>query len=374
MPASRRQFLRQGGALLSASLLARRGLSAPASPILFAEGAKASRLDFVLRTGLTGRGYQPAAMAGGLGVIDFDSDGWPDLFCVNGAAMPQLQKTNRSYWNRLYRNNRDGTFSDVTERSGLAGTGYGIGVAVGDYNNDGHEDLFIAGVHGNQLFRNNGNGTFTDVTEAAGLRKPSVLGLWAIAAAWIDYDGDGNLDLFISNCCDWTPETDPVCGGVTAETRLVCHPKMYHPEAMQLFHNNGDGTFTEVTRTAALAEATGKGMGITIADFEGSGKPGIFVANDNSASLLFRSTGHGFEEIGIDAGVAYDGEGRTISGMGATFGDIDGDGRFDLVMTALKNESFGVFLNRGKGEFEDGRTPTNLQSLTHPYSGWQVGH
>jgi hypothetical protein len=317
--------------------------------------------------------YQPETLVGGLGVIDYDGDGWPDLYCVNGATMPQLEKTDRSYWNRLYRNNRDGTFTDVTERAGVAGHGYGMGVAIGDYNNDGYEDMFVLGVHGNQLFRNNGDGTFSDVTEVAGLNLPAVRGLWSITAAWIDYDGDGRLDLFISNYCEWAPGIDPICGGITPETRRYCHPDKYRGEPMQLFHNNGDGTFTEVTRTVALAEALGKGMGIAVADFAGSGRPGLFVANDNARNLLFRNTGHGFEETGLDAGVAYNGDGRSISGMGADFGDIDGDGRFDLVMTALKNESFGVFLNRGHGDFEDGCVQTGLMSLTLPLSGWGCG-
>jgi hypothetical protein len=336
-------------------------------------GAAASGLSFQLRNGATGNKYQPESMPGGLGVIDFDGDGWPDLYCVNGASMPSLQKSDASYWNRLYRNNRDGTFSDVTEKAGVAGSGYGMGVAVGDYNNDGHEDMLVVGVHGNQLFRNNGNGTFTDVTEAAGLNSSAARKLWAIAAAWIDYDGDGNLDLFISNCCDWAPGLDPICGGMTAETRLYCHPDRYRGEAMQLFHNNGDGTFTEVTRTAALAEVFGKGMGIAVADFAGDGRPGVFVANDNARSLLFRNTGHGFEEMGVKAGVAYNSNGGTPSGMGADFGDIDGDGRFDLVMTTLKHEGFGVYLNRGHGEFEDGLIQTGLMSVADPVSGWGCG-
>jgi len=375
MGSNRRRFLTQG-ALVAAALTARKGLATPAAPsprMSFVEGAKAARLGFTLRTGLTGRGYQPASMTGGLGVIDFDGDGWPDLYCVNGGTMPGLVKADASYWNRLYKNNRDGTFTDVTEKTGVAGKGYGIGVAVGDYNNDGYEDMFVLGVHGNQLYLNNGDGTFTDVTDAAGLHKPAVLGLWAIAAAWIDYDGDGNLDLFISNCCDWTPESDPVCGGMTADTRESCHPNRYRPEAMQLFHNNGNGTFTEVTRTAALPDPLGKGMGIAVADFAGDGRPGIYVANDNMPNLLFRNTGRGYEEIGVDAGVAYDGGGRSISGMGADFGDIDGDGRFDIVMTAIKNESFGVFMNRGNGVFEDGRAQTQLMSVTNPFSGWGCG-
>jgi hypothetical protein len=265
-------------------------------------GAPGNGLDFVLRTGATGNMYQPETLPGGLGVIDYDGDGWPDLYCVNGAAMPQLEKTDKSYWNRLYHNNRDGTFTDVTEKAGVAGRGYGMGVAVGDYNNDGHEDLFVVGVHGNQLFRNNGDGTFTDVTEAARLNLPAVRGLWSIA--WIDYDGDGKLDLFISNYCEWAPGIDPICGGMTEGTRRYCPPEKYAAEPMQLFHNNGDGTFTEVTGKEALAKVLGKGMGIAVADFAGDGRPGIFVANDKARNLLFRNTGHGFAEIGMDAGVA----------------------------------------------------------------------
>ncbi|MGA3136690.1 MAG: CRTAC1 family protein [Terracidiphilus sp.] len=374
MATSRRNFMRGSAALLSAALLARRGWAATAvSPIIMVNGAPGNGLDFLLRTGATGNKYQPETLPGGLGVIDYDGDGWPDLYCVNGAAMPQLEKTGKSYWNRLYRNNRDGTFSDVTEKAGVAGRGYGMGVAVGDYNNDGHEDMFVVGVHGNQLFRNNGDGTFTDVTEAAGLNLPAVRGLWSIAAAWIDYDGDGKLDLFISNYCEWSPGIDPICGGMTAETRRYCPPEKYAAEPMQLFHNNGDGTFTEVTGKGPLAEVLGKGMGIAIADFAGDGRPGIFVANDKARNLLFRNTGHGFVEIGLDAGVAYNGDGRSISGMSADFGDIDGDGRFDLVMTALKGEVFDVFLNRGHGEFEDGSISTRLMGLTHPRSGWGCG-
>jgi len=374
MPISRRDFIRASAALMSGSMLARRGwANSLFAPIRLVNGAAASGLDFQLRNGAAGNKTQPESMAGGLGVIDFDGDGWPDLYCVNGATIPQLEKSDRSYWNRLYRNNRDGTFTDVTEKAGLAGRGYQIGVAVGDYNNDGHEDIFVLGVHGNQLFRNNGNGTFSDVTEAAGLNLPAVRGLWSIAAAWIDYDGDGNLDLFISNCCDWAPGIDPICGEMTPETRLYCHPDRYRAERMQLFHNNGNGTFTEVTGKGPLTEALGKGMGIAVADFAGDGRPGLFVANDNARNLLFRNTGHGFEEIGMDAGAAYTSDGRSISGMGADFGDIDGDGRFDLVMTALKNEGFGVFMNRGHGEFEDGSIPTGLMSLSRPVSGWGCG-
>jgi hypothetical protein len=337
-----------------------------AGPIRFEAAPATCGLDFVLRNGATGRKYQVEALAGGLGVIDFDGDDWPDLFCVNGAALPSLSKTGPEYWNRLYRNNRDGTFSDVTEKAGLAGLGFGMGVAVGDYNNDGHEDLFVAGVHGNRLYRNNGDGTFSDVTERAGFNLAALKRFWSIAAAWIDYDKDGWLDLFISNYCDWEPGSDPVCGG-------YCHPDVYRAEPMQLFHNNGDGTFTQVTSKDDFPEMLGKGMGVAMADFAGDGWPGLFVANDNARNLLLRSTGHGFQEIGTEGEVAYNGDGRNISGMGADFGDIDGDGRPDLVMTGLKNETYEVFLNRGGGSFDDGSAPTGLVGLSRPWSGWGCG-
>ena len=345
------------------------------SRIRMTNGASAAGLDFVLRNGATGRKYQVETVAGGLGVIDFDGDGWPDLFCTNGASLPGLSKSGPEYWNRLYRNNRDGTFSDITVKAGLAGEGYSMGVAVGDYNNDGHEDLFVAGVHGNHLYRNNGHGTFTDVTQQAGLAGPGSLGkpAWTVAACWIDYDNNGQLDLFLSNYCDWEPGTDPVCGGIDPQARAYCHPDKYRAEQMQLYHNNGDGTFTEVTHKQGLPDLLGKGMGLAIADFAGDGHPGIFVANDNARNLLLRNRGKGFEEIGLQAGVAYNGDGRNISGMGADFGDIDGDGRPDIVMTGLKNETFEVFLNRDKGTFDDGSVQTELLSLSRPWSGWGCG-
>ena len=377
MSNSRRDFLRRSSAFLSAAMLAsRQGWpDAAAGPIRMVNGAAAAGLDFRLRNGAMGRKFQVETMPGGLGVIDFDGDGWPDLFCTNGAALPSLTKTGPEYWNRLYRNNRDGTFSDVTVKAALQGEGYNMGVAVGDYNNDGYEDLFVVGVHANHLYRNNGDGTFTDVTQEAGLKGAGSLGrpAWSVAACWIDYDNDGRLDLFISNYCDWEPGTDPICGGMEADMRAYCHPDHYRAQPMQLYHNNGDGTFTEVTRKQGLPDLLGKGMGLSMADFADDGRPGIFVANDNARNLLLRNRGKGLEEIGVDAGVAYNGDGRTISGMGADFGDIDGDGRFDIVMTGLKNETFDVFLNRGHGDFEDGGAQTGMLRLSRPVTGWGCG-
>lgn len=345
------------------------------SPIRMTNGAKQAGLDFVLRNDATGRKYQVETLPGGLGVIDFDGDGWPDLFCTNGASLPSLKKIGPQFWNRLYRNNRDGTFSDVTAKAGLQGEGYSMGVAVGDYNNDGHEDLFVAGVHANYLYCNNGDGAFTDVTKAAGLNQLVSRGrpLWSVGACWIDYDSDGLLDLFISNYCDWEPGQDPVCGGVQDQARVYCHPDRYRAEPMQLYHNNGDGTFTEITHRQGLPDLLGKGMGLAIADFAGDGHPGIFVANDNARNLLLRNRAKSFEEIGIDAGVAYNGDGRNISGMGADFGDIDGDGRPDIVMTGLKNETYEVFLNQGNGVFDDGSARTGLLNLSRRWNGWGCG-
>ena len=377
MISSRRNFLRGAAALVPSILLQRLGWAwsgAPApGPVQMVNSAPANGLDFVLRNGAQGRKYQVETLAGGLGVIDFDGDGWPDIFCVNGAALPSLEKSGPEYWNRLYRNNRDGGFSDVTAKSGLAGRGYGMGVAVGDYNNDGREDLFVAGVHGNQLYRNNGDGTFSDVTEQSGLGRPEFAKLWSIAAAWIDYDNDGHLDLFVSNYCDWQAGTDPICGGLEPSSRVYCHPDLYRAEAMQLFHNNGDGTFSEVNRKEIFPTTFGKGMGIAMANFAGDHRPGLFIANDNARNLLLRSTGRGLAEIGIEAGVAYNGDGRNISGMGADFGDIDGDGRPDLVMTGLKNETFELFLNRGNSTFVDGSATSGLLALSRPLNGWGCG-
>jgi hypothetical protein len=379
MPSSRRMFLRASAVSL-ASLAWNRcaalaDISAVSSdaPIRMVHGASAAGLDFVLRNSAAGRKYQVETLPGGLGVIDFDGDGWADLYCVNGAALPSLIKTSPEYWNRLYRNNRDGTFTDVTVHAGVQGQGYGMGVAVGDYNNDGFEDLFVAGVHGNTLYRNNGNGTFTDVTRESGLGPSGGRAMWSIAAAWIDYDYDGRLDLFISNYCDWEPGADPICGGMEADRRDYCHPDRYRAQPMQLFHNNGDGSFTEVTQKAGFPAWIGKGMGIAMADFSGDGRAGLFVANDNARNLLLRGNGHGFEEIGLEAGVAYNGDGRNISGMGAAFGDIDGNGLPDIVMTGLKNETFEVFLNQGKGEFIDGSARTGILGLSRPWSAWGCG-
>jgi enediyne biosynthesis protein E4 len=373
---TRREFAKLlGGAGLALSIPGALA-STTKGPIQFQNAAPACGLDFVLRNDAKGRKYQVETVLGGLGVIDFDHDGWPDLYCVNGASLPSLEKSDPRFFNRLYQNNRDGTFTDVTQKAGVQGRGYEMGVAVGDYNNDGREDLYVVGVHGNTLFRNNGDGTFTDVTQAAGVSGASAQGrkLWSVAAAWVDYDNDGHLDLIVSNYCDWTPGEDPICGGLKDRDRSYCHPDKYRAEPILLYHNNGDGTFADVTAQAGLSKVLGKGMGIAVADYDGDGLPDIFIANDNDRNLLMHNLGGGkLKEVGMEAGIAYNGDGRQISGMGADFRDFDGDGLPDILMTGLRGETFELFRNNGKGAFEEASASSGLLALSQPWSGWSCG-
>ena len=372
---TRRDFVRLAGAGFCFGRQLLRAQGGQPGPIRMENVAPGCGIDFVLRNDARGRKYQVETVLGGLGVIDFDHDGWPDLYCVNGAALPSLQKNDPRFYNRLYRNNHNGIFTDVTEKAGLQGHGYEMGAAVGDYNNDGLEDLYLVGVHGNTLYRNNGDGTFSDVTETAGVSGHRTKGdkLWSVAAAWIDYDNDGHLDLLISNYCDWTAGTDPVCGGLNGAARAYCHPDKYRAEPLLVYHNNGNGTFTEVSQEIGLGKILGKGMGVAVADFDADGFADVFIANDNARNLLIHNLAGKMKEIGLEAGVAYNGDGRQISGMGADFGDIDGDGRLDIVMTGLRGETYELFRNRGDGTFEDASAPTGLVGLSRGWSGWGCG-
>ena len=344
--------------------------------IRFRDRASQAGITVVTRNDAQGRKYQVETMLGGVGVLDFDGDGWMDLYVANGASLPSLRKTDARYWNALYRNNGDGTFGDATREAGVQGEGFSIGVAVGDFDNDGWEDLYVCGLNKNILYRNNGDGTFSDVTEEAGVegRDPNGKKLWAVAAAWLDYDNDGFLDLFVSNYCDWSPETELVCGGIDSEARTYCHPDSYRGQPPQLYRNHGDGTFADVSSEAGVSRAIGKGMGLAVADFDGDGYQDVFVANDNSRNFLFHNRGNGrFLEAGIPLGVAFNGDGRYISGMGADFRDFDGDGLPDIVMTGLKRETFELFRNMGGRYFEDVSATTNMLALSRRWSGWSCG-
>jgi hypothetical protein len=374
---TRRDFAKLLGTTCLGAIFAKTPASAaPGGLIRLQNMAPACGLDFVLRNDASGHKYQVETVLGGLGVIDFDQDGWPDLYCVNGASLPSLEKTDPRFFNRLYRNNRDGTFTDVTQKAGVNGHGYEMGVAVGDYNNDGFEDMYVVGVHGNTLYRNNGDGTFTDVTQVAGVSGigPDGEKRWSVAAAWIDYDNDGRLDLIVSNYCDWDAGTDPVCGGLNNTDRTYCHPDKYRAEPILLYHNNGNGTFTERSAQAGLGKLLGKGMGIATADFDGDGLMDIFVANDNNRNFLIHNLGGGkLQEVGIEAGIAFNGDGRQISGMGADFRDFRGEGLPDIMMTGLRGETFELFRNKGKGAFEDASAEGGLLDLSRPWNGWGCG-
>ena len=347
---------------------------APPVPVMFHNVAPSAGIHFILKNSASPNKYQVETMPAGVAVLDYDNDGFEDIYFINGAAIPGLAKTDASYWNRLYRNNGDATFTDVTAKAGVAGHGYSMAAAVGDYDNDGWEDLFIAGVNRNILYRNNHDGTFSDSTQHAGLAAAGTGKPWSISAGWFDYDNDGWLDLFVVNYCRWAPDKDPYCGENKPGYRAYCHPKLYQGLPNALYRNNRDGTFTDVSAASGIGKHIGKGMAVTFADYDGDGRIDAFVTSDTERNFLFHNDGDGrFTETGIRAGVAFNIDGRAVSNMGADFRDIDGDGRPDLVGTALSNESFSMFRNLGKGFFMDVSYPSGLSALSLPWAGWGVG-
>ena len=349
--------------------------SAPAGPdpITFQDLASRAGIDFVLRNSATPERHQIETMVSGVAVFDYNNDGWPDIYFVNGARQPKLEKDEPSYYNRLYRNNRDGAFTDVTLEAGVKGEGFATGVAAGDYDNDGFTDLFIAGVNRNLLYRNRGDGTFEDVTARAGLahhpgrRKP-----WSIAAGWFDYDNDGLLDLFVVNYCVWVPEQEPHCA--VSGIHTYCSPKYYAGLPNNLYHNNGDGTFTDVSESSGIAAHIGKGMGVSFLDFDQDGRLDVFVTNDTYPNFLFRNEGAGhFRELALRAGPAFNEDGRALSSMGVDARDIDNDGREDLFIAAMANETFPLFRNIGNGLFADITYVSGLGRQTLAATGWSNG-
>jgi hypothetical protein len=317
--------------------------------------------------------HAPETMAGGVAVFDYNNDGNLDIFFTNGAYIVTLQKSSPKYSNRLFRNNGDGTFTDVTEQAGLAGTGYDIGVAVGDYDNDGYEDIFVAGVHRNTLYHNNGDGTFTDVTEKAGLvQLDKEYGpLWSVGAAWVDVNNDGLLDLFVVNYMSWDVNKEPDCKSEGKPE--YCHPKLYKPLPNQLFLNNGNGTFTDISAKSGIRAHLGKGMGVGIADYDEDGLPDIFVANDKVFNFLFHNKGNSrFDEVAFETGVALPEQGNVISGMGVDFRDLNNDGRPDITVVGLDNETFPIYRNDGKTGFTEVTAKSGMALLSNPMAGYSV--
>jgi hypothetical protein len=355
-----------------------------AMPACHAQAAQSSDIvpaNFVDRTAQLGvdflhlaphspRKYLLETMGSGVALFDYDNDGRLDIYLVNGAPFGEYvpkgtipQKTDPKYWNRLYHQKPDGTFEDVTVKAGLQGAGYGMGVAVGDYDNDGYEDLFVTALGGNKLYHNNGNGTFTDVTEKAGVGGSG----WSSSAAWVDLDGDGYLDLVVLRYIHWDWD-DLWCGN--QDNRGYCHPDVFQPIAMLVYHNNGDGTFTEEAHKLGL-DKPAKALGIAIADYDHDGHPDLYVANDSMVEFLFHNKGDGtFEEVGLDAGVAVNGEGGTFAGMGVDFEDYNNDGWPDLVIGDLANQMYNLYRNTGDGNFTFDSFVSGMAGITLLHSGW----
>jgi hypothetical protein len=329
-------------------------------------------IDFRLENCETPKRHAPETMAGGIAVFDYNNDGHLDIFFANGADIDTLKKSDRKYRNKLFENDGKGNFRDVTDKAGLAGSGYDNGVAAGDYDNDGCIDLFVGGVHANVLYRNNCDGTFTDVTQKAGLatRDEKYGPLWSVGGAWLDANNDGLLDLFVVNYLAWDGSKEPECEAAPGVLDY-CHPKFYGGTPNQLFINNGDGTFRDASEESGVRAHVGKGMGVGVADYDLDGLPDIFVANDKLYNSFFRNKGAGkFEEIAFEAGVALADNGQFISGMGVDFRDLDNDGYPDIAFVALENETFPVFRNlKGRG-FADITARSGMMRLSMPMAGY----
>ena len=348
--------------------------AAPAEvPIRFEDLAQKFGIQFELENSVSTQRYSIETMLGGVAIFDYNNDGLPDIFFTNGAEIPSLEKTSPRYWNRLYRNNGDGTFTDVTEKAGVQGVGYSMGVAAGDYDNDGFVDLYVTGVNRNQLLHNNGDGTFTDVTEKAGVAglaktygKP-----WAVAAGWFDSNNDGRLDLLVVNYLDYDIKTAKLCsiGGA----RTYCAPGNFKGTPNILYHNNGDGTFTDVSAQSHIAQYVGKGMGLAFGDYNNDGFMDVFVSNDTSPNFLLRNNGDGtFTDVALEQGIAYTSNGSMVAGMGAEFRDLDNDGLPDIFHTAMFGNTFPLYRNTGT-EFYDVTDSSGMTAFSHRMTAWGTG-
>jgi hypothetical protein len=334
-------------------------------------------IDFVLQNSPTPQKHLIETMPGGVALLDYNNDGLLDIFFVNGGRLTSplptpddFDRHDPRYWNRLYRQNKDGSFTDVTERAGLASAGdgnYGMGVAVGDYDNDGYPDIYVTSYGKNVLYHNNGDGTFTDVTAKAGVAG----GGWSESAGFLDYDNDGKLDLFVTRYMEWDTRHSKDCGG---NYHTYCPPEEFPATTNILYHNNGDGTFTDVSQRSGIAAKKGRALGVAFADYDGDGFTDIFVANDGMQQYLFHNNGNGtFTELGLEVGAALSEDGRRLSGMGVVFQDYDNDGRPDIIVTELPREIYGVYHNDGGSSFSYRSLEAGLGVLSSGSSGWGIG-
>ena len=352
-------------------------VSAPA--VQFTDETQAAGISFEHRNSATPDKYLLETMGGGVALLDYDNDGRLDLFFTNGAKLEESMtggkspdKTDPAFWNRLYRQTSSGTFEDVTTKAGVSGAAqnqYGMGTAAGDYDNDGFIDLYVTSYGRNTLYRNMGDGTFTDVTERAGVGA----GGWSASAGFFDYDNDGRLDLFVTRYLDWGFQKNRYCGEKPPGFRAYCHPDNFDPIGNILFHNDGDGRFTDVSAKSGIAAVPGKGLGVSFADYDGDGFTDVYVANDSVQSFLFHNNGNGtFDEVGLAAGVGFTEEGKAFAGMGVDFSDYDNDGRPDIFVTDLSNERYRLFRHNGDGSFRDVSNTTGVGGISLPYSGWSI--
>lgn len=341
-------------------------------PGRFIDVAQKVGVDFLHQAPHTSRKYLMDTMGSGVALFDCDNDGRLDIFLVNGAPYSDPtppgtipRKTGPRYWNRLYHQKPDGTFEDITEKAGLQGLGYGFGAAVGDYDNDGNEDLYVTGYGGNHLYHNNGNCRFTDVTAKAGVGGSG----WSTSAAWVDLDNDGLLDLVVLRYVTWD-WNDLWCG--TSDNRGICHPDNFPPIKMLVYHNDGNGQFTEEAHKLGL-DVPAKALGIALGDYDQDGRIDIFVANDSMPEFLFHQKKDGtFEEVGLTSGVAVNEEGRTYAGMGVDFADFNNDGWPDIVVTDLANQRYNLYENAGDGTFNYASFSSGLAQISMLHSGWSL--
>jgi hypothetical protein len=375
-------LLRYSAACLATLLLAAAPHSAaqdtadkpPVAPGKFVDVTQQLGIRFKHEASPTAKKYLLETMGSGVALFDYDNDGRLEIFLGNGARLDDPmpvgavpRKDGPKYWDRLFHQKADGTFEDVTEKAGVAGFGYSTGVAVGDYDNDGYEDLYVTGYGRNILYHNNGNGTFTDVSEQAGVVGSG----WSTSAAWVDYDNDGRLDLVVARYMEWN-FTDLFCGERREGLRSYCHPDLFKPVSILLYHNEGNGKFTEVAEKAGAAKPC-KGLGVAIADYDHDGWMDILIANDAIPETLFHNKGNGtFEEVGMLSGMAVDSDGTTFSGMGVDFEDYNNDGWPDVIITDLANQRYALFANAGDGTFNYATNSSGLGAITLLHSAWGV--
>ena len=353
------------GAKVGARLGGLVGAAPQEMPVRFVNIAADAKIAFKHENGASPQKYMPETMAGGSMILDYNNDGWPDIFFVNGGSFTDKQKAAAAR-HRLYRNNKDGTFTDVTSSTGIGVSGFGMGACSADYDNDGWPDLYITGVGANKLYHNNGNGTFADVTDKAGVGSK----LWSASCAFGDIDNDGHVDLYVTNYVDFSINNNKYCV-YTGDTRVYCHPNVYNGVPDVLYRNNGDGTFSDVTRAAGVYRPDGKGLGVVFGDYDGDGWLDIYVANDSTPNFLFHNKGKGvFEEVGLLAGVAVGIDGQPLAGMGTDMGDIDGDGLLDIFVTNLDRQTHNLYRNLGKGLFADVTFESGVGEATLPFVGF----